>query len=108
MDETERDFLSPEIFYNQLIQRNFDFFTGIPDSLLTDLIKYIGDHHPPSKVIYGANEGTAVALAAGWHLATKKYPVVIMQNSGLGNIVNPLLSLTDPRVYKIPMLFLLA
>lgn len=107
LEETERDFLPPNVFYDQMIERGFDFFTGIPDSLLTDLIKYIGDHHPPSKYIIGANEGTAIGLAAGWHLATKRFPIVIMQNSGLGNIVNPLLSLVDPKVYKIPMLLLI-
>ncbi|OMJ78491.1 hypothetical protein SteCoe_21690 [Stentor coeruleus] len=107
MDETERDFLPPNVFYNQLIERGFDFFTGLPDSLLTDFIKYISDNHPPSKYIIGANEGTAISIAAGWHLATRRYPVVIMQNSGVGNIVNPILSLADPKVYKIPMLLLI-
>ena len=108
LDETERDFLPAEVFYNQMVERGFDFFTGLPDSLLTDLIQCNSERHNSSRYIIGANEGTAMGLAAGWHLATKKYPVLIMQNSGLGNIVNPLLSLVDPRVYKIPMLLLLA
>lgn len=108
MDETERDFLPPNVFYNQLTARGFDFFTGVPDSLLTDFIQYVGDHHPAEKYINAANEGTAVGLAAGWHLATKRFPVVMIQNSGIGNVINPLLSLVDPRVYKIPMLFLIA
>ena len=100
--------MPPNIFHNQLTERGFDFFTGVPDSLLTDFLQYLGDNHPPSKYINAANEGTAVGLAAGWHLATKKFPVVMLQNSGIGNIINPLLSLVDPRVYKIPMLFLIA
>lgn len=108
LDETERDFLPADVFYNQMTERGFDFFTGLPDSLLTDLIQCISEKHDPRKYVIGANEGTSMGLATGWHLATKKYPVLIMQNSGLGNIVNPFLSLVDPRVYKIPMLLLLA
>jgi len=107
LDETERDFVSPNVFYQQLKEREFEFFTGIPDSLLSDFLNYLGQNHPPNQNIVAANEGTAVAIASGYHLATKKFPVVFMQNSGIGNAVNPLLSLVDPRVYKIPMLLLM-
>jgi len=57
--------------------------------------------------VVNANEGGAVALAAGYHLATGRLPVVYLQNSGTGNIVNPLLSLVDPAVYRIPILFVI-
>jgi phosphonopyruvate decarboxylase len=107
LEETVRDFLPPSVFYNQLGERGFDFFTGVPDSLLKDFCGYVSDNAPPSKHIISANEGTAVAIASGYHMATHKYPVVYLQNSGLGNIINPLLSLVDPRVYRIPMLLLI-
>lgn len=87
--------------------QEFDFFTGVPDSQLSALCsalynKYgISDHH-----IVAANEGNAVALAAGYHLATGRTPVVYLQNSGLGNIVNPVASLMHEKVYGIPCLFL--
>ncbi|MCL1996199.1 MAG: phosphonopyruvate decarboxylase [Defluviitaleaceae bacterium] len=82
----------------------FDFFTGVPDSLLqplTDWI-YLSKNH-----IVAANEGNAVALAAGYNLATGKIPVVYLQNSGLGNIINPIVSLLAPAVYGIPILFVI-
>jgi phosphonopyruvate decarboxylase len=78
-----------------------EFFTGVPDSLLKDFSFEL--HGDPNHVV-GANEGNSVAIAMGYHLATGKVPVVYMQNSGLGNSVNPLLSLADGMVYGIPML----
>ena len=86
----------------------FDFFTGVPDSLLNPLCSYlyhrfgISDRH-----IVAANEGNAVGLAAGYHLATGKVPVVYLQNSGEGNIINPVASLMNDRVYGIPCLFII-
>ena len=67
---------------------------------------YITDHFVTERNVIAANEGAAVGLAAGYYLATKKIPVVYMQNSGLGNAVNPLMSLTDKEVYNIPLLLL--
>lgn len=107
LSETERDFLPPDVFYKQLTERGFDFFTGVPDSLLKDFCGYVADNHPQDKHIIAANEGTSVAIAAGYHMATRKFPLVYMQNSGLGNTINPLLSLVHPKVYKIPMLLLI-
>lgn len=85
-----------------------DFYTGVPDSLLKPLCNYLMDtygidskHH-----IIAANEGNCTALAAGYHLATGKVPVVYMQNSGEGNIINPLASLLNDKVYAIPMIFI--
>ena len=107
LEETERDFLPPNVMYEALIERGVDFFTGVPDSLLKDFCAYVSDNHPSEKNIIAANEGTALATAAGYHLATRRYPLVYLQNSGLGNIINPLLSLVDPRVFNIPMLLMI-
>ena len=84
----------------------YEFFTGVPDSLLQPLNDWIYDTKGVGKShIVAANEGNAVAIAAGYHLATGKIPLVYLQNSGLGNIINPVTSLTDPKVYGIPLLF---
>lgn len=84
-----------------------EFYTGVPDSQLKALCDYLMDtygiderHH-----IIGANEGNCTALAAGYHLATGQVPVVYLQNSGEGNIINPVASLTSEEVYGIPMVF---
>lgn len=85
----------------------FDFFTGVPDSLLKPLCSYVMDRFGigPGHII-AANEGNAVGLAAGYHLATGRVPVVYLQNSGLGNIINPVASLMNGRVYGIPCVFI--
>ena len=85
----------------------FDFFTGVPDSLLKPFCDWVMDRYGISKNhIIAANEGNAVALAAGYHLATGKVPVVYMQNSGIGNIINPVASLMNTEVYGIPCVFI--
>jgi len=99
--------IHPEIFYNWLTGHHIQFFSGVPDSLLKDVCAYITDNAPKQNHIIAANEGNAVALAAGHHLATGNIPLVYMQNSGIGNAVNPLLSLVDKQVYKIPVLLLI-
>ena len=91
-------------FFDDLILNEIDFFSGVPDSLLKDLCAYITDNTSKSNHIITANEGGAISLAMGYHLATGKTPLVYMQTSGLGNTVNPLLSLADNSVYSIPML----
>ena len=85
-----------------------DFYTGVPDSQLKALCDYLmntygidRNHH-----VIAANEGNCTALAAGYHLATGKVPVVYMQNSGEGNIINPVASLLNDKVYAIPMIFI--
>ena len=95
--------IKPLDFYNELSTHGIDFFTGVPDSLLKEFCLCIDDFIPKEKHIITANEGNAVALAAGYYLAQKSVPLVYMQNSGLGNAINPLLSLCDPEVYGIPM-----
>ena len=99
--------ICPSNFYNYLINKNIDFFTGVPDSLLKDICAYITDHTSKQKHIIAANEGNAVGLAAGYHMATNRIPMVYMQNSGIGNAVNPLLSLTDKEVYNIPVILMI-
>lgn len=84
-----------------------EFYTGVPDSLLQPLCNYLMKHYGVDKKhhVIGANEGNCVAMAAGYHLATGKYPVVYMQNSGEGNAVNPIASLLNEKVYAIPAIF---
>jgi phosphonopyruvate decarboxylase len=99
--------LDVKAFYEHLLTLDVDFFTGVPDSLLKDICAYITSHAPPDRHIIAANEGGALALGVGYHLATGKVPLIYMQNSGLGNVVNPLLSIADPEVYAIPMLLMI-
>lgn len=99
--------VSVEKVYDTLISEGVDFFTGVPDSLLKNICAYITDHATKQKHIIAANEGNAVGIAAGYYMASDKIPLVYMQNSGLGNTVNPLLSLADKQVYSIPMLLMI-
>ena len=86
-----------------------DFYTGVPDSQLKALCNYLMDRYgiDPQHHIIAANEGNCTALAAGYHLATGKVPVVYMQNSGEGNIINPVASLLNDKVYAIPVVFVI-
>lgn len=88
---------------------NSDFYTGVPDSQLKALCNYLMDRYgiDPKHHIIAANEGNCTALAAGYHLATGKVPVVYMQNSGEGNIINPVASLLNDKVYAIPVIFII-
>lgn len=99
--------INPQFFIEKLQSKGVDFFTGVPDSLLKSVCAYITDHVDKDHNIIAANEGGAVALAAGYHLSTGKVGCVYMQNSGEGNAVNPLASLTDSDVYRIPLLLLI-
>ena len=99
--------IQPKDFIEKLRAGGIEFFAGVPDSLLKNLCAYIADNIAREKNIIAANEGGAVALAAGYHLATGKTGCVYMQNSGEGNAVNPLLSLIDADVYKIPLLLII-
>jgi phosphonopyruvate decarboxylase len=99
--------IKPAELYHLFQQSQLTFFTGVPDSLLKDFCAYITDNTSKDKNIIAANEGNAIGLASGYHLASGRIPVVYMQNSGLGNCVNPLTSLTDKEVYSIPMLLVI-
>lgn len=99
--------LTPEFFIEKLKENGIDSFAGVPDSLLKNICAYITDHSDARHNIIAANEGAAVGFAAGHYLATGKPACVYMQNSGEGNIINPLASLTDREVYYIPVLLLI-
>ena len=96
--------IKPNDFFDQLSSHGVEFFTGVPDSLLKEFCLCVDDRVSDNKHIIAANEGNAVAIASGYYLATNKLPLVYMQNSGLGNAINPLLSLCDSDVYSIPLL----
>ena len=99
--------IRPAFFIERLLSEGIDFFAGVPDSLLKNLCAYITDHFDAAHNIIAANEGAAMGLATGHYLATGNPACVYMQNSGEGNIINPLASLTDPEVYHIPVLLLI-
>lgn len=96
--------IEPENFFKLLLHNNFEFFAGVPDSTLKYLCSYIDDHAKDH--IICANEGNAIAQGIGYFMATSKIPVIYLQNSGFGNILNPLLSLASEDIYNIPMLIL--
>lgn len=98
---------SPGDFYKVLSDCGIDFYTGVPDSLLKDFCFFINDNVGSESHLIAANEGGALALGIGYHLATSKIPLIYLQNSGIGNLVNPLLSLADTDVYSIPGILLI-
>lgn len=97
-----------EELIENLSHMNVSFFTGVPDSQLKPFCDYLMDAYGISNShIIAANEGNATAIAAGYHLATGKIPCVYLQNSGLGNIINPMASLLNDKVYAIPCIFII-
>lgn len=96
--------INVEEFVNYLKDINIDFFTGVPDSQLSSFADYVEEN---CDNIIAANEGNALAIASGYNLSTGNYPLVYLQNSGLGNIVNPVTSLTHGEVYSIPVVYLI-
>jgi phosphonopyruvate decarboxylase len=99
--------IDPRIVIKLLSNNNVDFFTGVPDSSLKYFCSYLLDNIPPRNHMITTDEGAAIALAAGRYLATKEISLVYMQNAGLGNSYNPLVSLTHPSVYNIPLLLMI-
>lgn len=94
-------------FFDTLKAQGIDFFVGVPDSLLKDFCAYVADHTSAQDHVIAANEGNAMAMAAGHYLGTGRPALVYLQNSGLGNTVNPLMSLNDPEVYGLPALLMI-
>lgn len=94
-------------FIDILGSNGVSFFAGVPDSLLNGFCKCLNEKMPVCRHVIAANEGNAVALASGYYFATNKIPLVYMQNSGMGNATNPLLSLTDKNVFSVPMILLI-
>ena len=99
--------IDPKQFYNFLKKNEINFFSGIPDSLLKDFCAVISEKESNKNHIIAANEGNALALSIGYYLATEKLSLVYMQNSGMGNIINPLVSLADTQVYSIPLILMI-
>lgn len=101
------EMIRPQFLYDLLKANGTEFFTGVPDSLLKSFCAYLTDAVDSQHHIITANEGCAVGLASGYYFATDSIPLVYMQNSGLGNTVNPVLSLADPDVYSVPLLLVI-
>ena len=99
--------MKAQTFVQLLEKQGIDSFYGVPDSLLKSICAYITDTLDSAHNIITANEGNAIGLACGHYLATGRPALVYMQNSGQGNVVNPLLSLMDEDVYNIPVLLLI-
>lgn len=94
-------------FVESLERNGITFFTGVPDSFLNGFCTYIKENIPEKRHIIAANEGNAIAIAAGYSFGKDCIPLVYMQNSGIGNAVNPLVSLADRNVYSVPMVLLI-
>ena len=99
--------ISPNFFYNSLNRAGVSFLAGVPDSLLKEFCKYADANLPKENHVITTCEGSAVSLAAGYYLATNKLSLVYLQNSGLGNTINPILSLADNEVYGVPMVLMI-
>ena len=99
--------ISPELFFNTLRDNGVNYFTGVPDSLLKHFCSYVDSNVDDQSHTIAANEGAALSIAIGYHFASNNMPLVYMQNSGLGNIINPLTSLADPAIYSVPMLLMI-
>jgi phosphonopyruvate decarboxylase len=93
-------------FVKSLIKNKIDFFTGVPDSLFKSLCWHLEKKYKKNNFIT-ANEGSSIGIGIGYNLATKKIPLVYLQNSGLGNTVNPILSMADKKIYGIPLFLLI-
>ena len=91
---------------NTLKKNKISFYTGVPDSVLKNLSNYF-DRLDKTKHIIATNEGSAISLGIGYYLSTKKIPCIYLQNSGLGNAINPLISVAHRKVYSIPMILLI-
>ena len=99
--------LDPSLLFEIFKKRGISFYTGVPDSLLKSFCSFVQESSDKNNHIIAANEGNAVAIASGYYLSTGRISVVYLQNSGLGNCINPLTSLTDKEVYSIPMILLI-
>jgi phosphonopyruvate decarboxylase len=99
--------MTPESFIELLAKHNVTFFTGVPDSLLKYFCFYVNANIPPENHVICANEGGAVGVGVGHYLASQNAALVYMQNSGLGNALNPLLSIADKEVFSVPLLLMI-
>tara|TARA_B100000963_G_C22638169_1_gene678760 strand:- start:4865 stop:5989 length:1125 start_codon:yes stop_codon:yes gene_type:complete len=99
--------INPNDAFEVFKKEGIDFFAGVPDSLLKNFCSFVDENINEDNHVITANEGSSIAISIGYHLATGKVPIVYMQNSGLGNAINPLLSLADEEVYSIPILLMI-
>ena len=101
--------INTNYFLDLLLKKGIDFFSGVPDSHLQSFNNAIINRFQfdSGKHIVAVNEGNAVALAAGYYLSTGRYPCIYLQNSGIGNIINPVVSLLNDKVYAIPSVFVI-
>ena len=99
--------IKPDIFLKGVIDAKISFVTGVPDSLLKDICGYISDNSDQICHKIATNEGSAIAMGIGNYLATNNVPLIYLQNSGLGNVINPITSLADPQVYGIPLVLMI-
>lgn len=99
--------INPEDYLDELTSLGVEFFAGVPDSLLKEFCACISNKVSEDNHIIAANEGGAIGLGIGHYLGSGKVPFIYLQNSGLGNIINPLLSLSSNQVYGIPMLIMI-
>jgi phosphonopyruvate decarboxylase len=99
--------IKPASLYDFLQKNGVRFYTGVPDSLLKSFLRYVQEQAGDDEHIITANEGLAMGLAAGHFFGTGSIPLVYLQNSGLGNIINPLTSLADKEVYAVPMILMI-
>ena len=91
---------------NTLKKNKSDFFTGVPDSVLKELSFELQNKTKKNHII-ASNEGSAISIGIGHYLSTKKIPTIYMQNSGLSNALNPLISIAHPKVYSIPLILII-
>ena len=96
--------IDPKKFIKIFEKNGISFFTGVPDSLMSGFCNLMDTK---KNHLSSINEGAAVAVGIGYYLATKKLPLIYLQNSGLGNAINPIVSLINKNVFKIPMFFLI-
>jgi phosphonopyruvate decarboxylase len=98
--------IKPAYYFKSLKEIGVSFFAGVPDSLLKEFCACVSEQSGQDTHLITANEGGAIALGIGHYLGTGNIPMIYLQNSGLGNIVNPVLSLASEQVYGIPMLIM--
>lgn len=98
--------IKPAYYLDRLNESGINFFAGVPDSLLKEFCACVSHNYGSDSHMITSNEGAAIGLGIGYYLGTGNVPMIYLQNSGLGNIINPVLSLASEKVYGIPMLIM--
>lgn len=97
----------PNLFLDWLSEAGITQYVGVPDSLLKSLALAIDSHPSANRHVVAANEGAAIGFAVGVYLESSKPAAVYLQNSGLGNALNPLTALAHREVYGTPMVLVI-